>query len=416
MNQQPGLFNPSTLTVTELTRFITALLESEPVLQDIWVEGEVSNLKYHTSGHVYLSLKDETATLRCVIWRTYVPRLHVRLQEGMAVTAHGRISVYDRGGDYQLYIDSVQAVGDGALFQEFLRLKAQLEAEGLFDPERKKELPVKPGRVGIVTSSTGAALQDMLNIFRQRYPLVEVLLAPAAVQGISAPAEIVAQVKALNQEQVDVIILARGGGSIEDLWAFNDERVVRAVSESSIPVITGIGHETDFTLSDFAADVRAPTPTAAAVTAVPDIVEIRAELDAMQTSLQNAASQDILDRQADLGEDLHALARLSPMNQIQNERQHIDTLIERATSSVGYSLQLLRSRMEGSLQHLRSVSPQAVLERGFALVFSQEGSLVKSARQVHAEMPIQVKLQDGNIAARVSDVKINRDPVVPGEG
>ena len=409
MNQQPGLFNPATLTVSELTRFIMALLESEPVLQDIWVEGEVSNLKYHTSGHVYLSLKDETATLRCVIWKTYVPRLRIKLQEGMAITAHGRIGVYDRGGDYQLYIDSVQAVGEGALFQEFLRLKAQLEDEGLFAPEQKKELPEKPGKIGIVTSSTGAALQDMLNIFRQRYPLVEILLAPAAVQGTAAPAEIVSQIQVLNQIGVDVIILARGGGSIEDLWVFNDERVVRAVAGSSIPVITGIGHETDFTLADFAADVRAPTPTAAAVLAVPDILEIKAELDAMQTSLYNSASQAVQERRVDTRESMHALARLSPMNQLQNERQHIDTLLDRGMSAAGYGLQLLRSRLEGNLQHLRSVSPQAVLERGFALVFSQGGELLKSARQVNADMAIRVKLHDGTLDAQVNKVKLNQD-------
>jgi exodeoxyribonuclease VII large subunit len=409
MNQQPGLFNPATLTVSELTRFIMALLESEPVLQDIWVEGEVSNLKYHTSGHVYLSLKDETATLRCVIWKTYVPRLRIKLQEGMAITAHGRIGVYDRGGDYQLYIDSVQAVGEGALFQEFLRLKAQLEDEGLFAPEQKKELPEKPGKIGIVTSSTGAALQDMLNIFRQRYPLVEILLAPAAVQGTAAPAEIVSQIQVLNQIGVDVIILARGGGSIEDLWVFNDERVVRAVAGSSIPVITGIGHETDFTLADFAADVRAPTPTAAAVLAVPDILEIKAELDAMQTSLYNSASQAVQERRVDTRESMHALARLSPMNQLQNERQHIDTLLDRGMSAAGYGLQLLRSRLEGNLQHLRSVSPQAVLERGFALVFSPGGELLKSACQVNADMAIRVKLHDGTLDAQVNKVKLNQD-------
>ncbi len=406
MNQQLGLFNPATLTVSELTRFITALIESEPVLQDIWVEGEVSNLKYHTSGHVYLSLKDETATLRCVIWKTYVPRLRIKLQEGMAVTAHGRIGIYDRGGDYQLYIDSLQAVGEGALFQEFLRLKAQLEAEGLFAPERKREIPEKPGRIGIVTSSTGAALQDMLNIFRQRYPLIEILLAPAAVQGVAAPGEIVAQIQSLNQKEVDVIILARGGGSIEDLWAFNDERVVRAVAASQTPVITGIGHETDFTLADFAADERAPTPTAAAVLAVPDIQEVKAELGAMQIQLQDSASQFLRDRQVDLRETMHVLASHSPMNQVQNERQHIDALLEKGMNAAGYSLQLLRSRLEGNVQHLRSVSPQAVLERGFALVFNREGELVKSARQVNADMAINVKLQDGTIDAQVAKVII----------
>jgi len=405
MNQQPGLFNPSTLTVSELTRFITALLESEPVLQDIWVEGEVSNLKYHTSGHVYLSLKDETATLRCIIWKTYVSRLRIRLQEGMAVTAHGRISVYERGGDYQLYIDNVQAVGEGALFQEFLRLKAQLEAEGLFDPERKKELPAKPGRIGIVTSSTGAALQDMLNIFRQRYPLVEVLLAPAAVQGVSAPAEIAAQVKALNQEQVDVIILARGGGSIEDLWAFNDERVVRAIAASAVPVVSGVGHETDFTLADFAADVRAPTPTGAAVLATPDIRDLLGELENITGALHQLMQDILLEQRARLTDARHSLQSTSPVQRLQREQQTIDNLGEKMRRMAQHALDLRQAQVTNITSRLQALSPLAVLQRGYAIVTRRiDGIILRTVDQTVPGDGLHIRLASGSLDATTDQI------------
>ncbi len=408
MTKQPGLFNPATLSVSEITRFIQALLESEPVLQDIWVEGEISNLKYHSSGHVYLSLKDETSTLRCIMWKTYVPRMQMKLRDGMAIAAHGRIGVYERGGDYQLYIDSVQAVGEGLLFQEFLRLKSKLEAEGLFDEERKLSLPEQPTVIGIVTSATGAALQDMLNIFRQRYPLVQIILAPASVQGDAAAPEIVSQLKTLELKNVDIILLARGGGSIEDLWAFNDERVVRAIAACSIPIVTGIGHETDFTLSDFAADVRAPTPTAAAVLAVPDMAEIQSELKTMLNQLADSMMQCIQAHKLEIREIGYKLWRSSPLNLVQNEKQHIDILQEKGLNSIRHVLQLQRAHLIGNLQHLVSISPIAVLERGFALVFSEDGKLVTSSTQVTVDALLEVQLKDGKFGAQVCTVQPNK--------
>jgi exodeoxyribonuclease VII large subunit len=263
---QPSLFASVQWTVSTLTKYIRDLLEADMTLQDVWVRGEISNLSRPASGHIYFTLKDAGASLRCVMWRTEASRLKLALQEGSAIELHGKIGVYEVGGQYQFYVDQIRPVGEGVLYQEFLRLKAMLEAEGLFDSERKRPIPAFPNRIGIVTSPTGAALRDMLTALRRRLPLVEVILAPSPVQGEDAPPKLVEAIHSLNRLQPlpDVILLARGGGSIEDLWAFNDERVVRAVVSSEAPIICGVGHETDFTLCDFAADLRAPTPTAAA--------------------------------------------------------------------------------------------------------------------------------------------------------
>jgi exodeoxyribonuclease VII large subunit len=268
---QFSLFGPPSLSVSDITLYLRQLLESDEILRNLWVQGEVSNLSRPVSGHIYFTLKDSTASLRCVIWRSAASRLQFALQNGQTVEAHGAISVYDRDGAYQLYIDTLRPSGEGLLYQQFMRLKAQLEIEGLFDVSRKRPIPERPGRIGLVTSPTGAALQDILNTLRRRCPLVDVFIYPAAVQGEEAPLEIVTALEKINRmAKPDVIILARGGGSLEDLRAFNDERVVRAIVASAAPVITGIGHETDFTLADFAADQRAPTPSGAAELAAPE--------------------------------------------------------------------------------------------------------------------------------------------------
>jgi exodeoxyribonuclease VII large subunit len=283
---QPSLFASVTWTVSRLTQHIRMLLESDVALQDVWVQGEISNLGRPASGHIYFTLKDAGASLRGVMWKGDARRLTLPLQDGMEIEAHGRIGVYEPQGQYQFYADLIRPLGEGLLYQEFLRLKALLEAEGLFDSERKRPIPQLPRRIGIVTSATGAALRDMLNTLRRRLPLVEVLLAPSPVQGDEAPLKLVNALATLNLLQPDVILLARGGGSIEDLWAFNDERVVRAVVASNTPVISGVGHETDFTLCDFAADLRAPTPTAAAELATPiTIIDLIAYLRGMKTRL-----------------------------------------------------------------------------------------------------------------------------------
>ncbi len=402
---QPSLFAPQTLTVSDLTRYLRALLESDPVLQDVWVMGEVSNLSRPGSGHIYFTLKDDRSALRCVIWRTAAQRMGHLLQNGLAVEAHGEISLYERDGNYQLYIDALRPAGEGALYREFLRLKARLEAEGLFDAERKRSLPDRPTRIGIVTSPTGAALQDMLNTIRRRWVLADVLVSPCAVQGAEAPGEIVAALNrlALLPEPPHVILIARGGGSLEDLWAFNDEQVVRAIANSPIPTITGIGHETDFTLADFAADQRAPTPTGAAEMATPDSAGERQALMQADRWLTDAYLQAVQSLRASWLALQNRLDRLNPRAGIRNEQQRVDGLAERLRLAASHGMELRHSRLVGLASRLEALNPLAILERGYAVVTTEAGQVVRRPVDVQAGQPLVVRVADGKFGVQVTD-------------
>ncbi len=396
---QPSLFS-ETLTVSQLTFRIRKLLEDDPELQDVWVTGEISNLSRPASGHIYFTLKDKNASLRCVMWKTDALRTRPNLQEGAAVEAHGRIVVYEPQGQYQLIVNLIQAKGEGALFQEFLRLKAMLEAEGLFDEERKRPIPQFPKRIGIVTSATGAALRDMLNTIRRRLPLVEVILAPSPVQGVEAPPALVDAIQTLNRRSPDVIIVARGGGSIEDLWAFNDERVVRAVAASNAPVICGVGHETDFTLCDFAADLRAPTPTAAAELATQTTIEdLRFQLSTYQTRLTDLISSLLADHATSISALTSRLRYVSPERRIRSEAQRLDDLSRRAASVLIHRLQLQSSRLDGISKRLHALNPKGVLSRGYAIVTRREdGAVVGKVADARGAM--NVRVSDGEFEVR----------------
>ncbi len=396
---------PPTWSVTDLTRYLRDLLESDFNLQDVWVSGEVSNVSTPRSGHLYFTLKDANASLRCVMWKSQVARLRFLPRDGEAIEAHGKISVYEQGGQYQLYADTLRQTGEGALYQEFLRLKAKLEAEGLFEEGRKRPIPAWPRCIGIVTSPTGAALQDMLDTLRRRYPLADVILAPTAVQGADAPAGIVAGVVALNRHSPppDVILVARGGGSIEDLWAFNDEYVARAIAGSRIPVITGVGHETDFTIADFAADLRAPTPTAAAELATPDQADLRHTLAEMRSALARSLQTALQNRRWTLSDLQHRLRRHSPQTRIQNHRQRLDEWLRRAGTGLAHRLSMERARLEGTALRLEALSPLAVLERGYAVVSRPDGEVVRSVSQVKTGDALHVRVSDGAFGVRVND-------------
>lgn len=407
MSEQYTLFqSKNILSVSQLNSYLRELLESDENLQDIWVQGEISNLSQPSSGHLYFTLKDPEAAIRCVMWRSTAARLTFRPREGMAVEVHGSMSVYEVSGQVQLYLDTMQPAGEGALYQEYLRLKAKLEAEGLFDPERKRPLPLKPKLIGIVTSPTGAALQDMLNTIQRRFPIAKVLLAPTAVQGSEAPPSIVNALTRINKEaSPDVILIGRGGGSIEDLWAFNDEAVVRAVAASAAPIISGVGHETDFTLTDFAADFRAPTPTAAAEIATPDQTEllgIIAELINRQTNLVSEKVSDLRWEQGQLQKDLE---RLSPAHKIETYIQRLDELIHRLDRGIQSDLERKKLYLENFRQSLRGLNPQAVLQRGYAIVTRhKDGSLVKDVDQIETDEFVKIKVNRGEMDARITQI------------
>ena len=405
MDQLP-LFNvPAHWTVAELTRYLRQLLESDETLQAIWVQGEISNLARPASGHLYFTLKDSAASLRCVMWRSDAARLRLPLQDGMAVEVHGGIRVYEPQGQYQLQADAIRPLGEGALYQEFLRLKALLEAEGLFDPARKRPIPELPRLIGIVTSPSGAALRDMLNTLRRRYPLAGVILAPSPVQGDEAPPGLVAALQTLNRvAHPDVILLARGGGSIEDLWAFNDEGVVRAVVASEAPVISGVGHETDFTLADFAADLRAPTPTAAAELATPiTMLDLQAGLTETASRLEAAISA-LFDRQRGLLDGLQGNLRFfSPLRRVQTERQRLDGLSRRGNAAQAHRLALEASQLEGLQRRLSALNPLAVLSRGYAVVTQKRDDRIVSSRlAVKAGDDLSVRVTDGEFDVQVT--------------
>ena len=406
---QAVLFDPAPrYTVTSLTRRVRSLLENTSDLQEIWVEGEISNFSRPASGHVYFTLKDAGAQLRCVMWRTHAARLKSAPVDGARVEAHGGVSLYEAGGQYQLYVDIIRPLGEGALYAEFLRLKSVLEAEGLFDPERKRPIPARIRTIGVVTSPTGAALRDILNTLRRRFPLAEVVLAPTPVQGVDAPAGIAAALDALNAGAApDVILLARGGGSMEDLWSFNEESVVRAVAASAAPVITGVGHETDFTLADFAADLRAPTPTAAAELATPITrTDLLADLDQQDAALREGMNSWLAHRRELLAWQADRLRVVSPGRQLLGERQRTDELERRLIAAQAQALALARLKLASMEHRLLNLNPQAVLQRGYAVVSStKDGRIVHGIAQVKPGDELQVRVRDGEFGARVTGIE-----------
>lgn len=404
---QISLFETPRLTVTEFTRRVRRLLEGDAALQDVWVQGEISNFSRPASGHLYFTLKDAGASLRCVMWKGDAMRVRgMPLQDGLSIEAHGKIGVYEPSGQYQLIVDILRPAGEGALYAEFMRLKALLEAEGLFAPERKRPLPNFPRTIGIVTSSTGAALRDMLNVLRRRLPLADVVLAASPVQGTEAPPALVLALQKLNTlVKPDVILLARGGGSIEDLWAFNDERVVRAVVASNAPVITGVGHETDFTLVDFASDLRAPTPTAAAELATPiTTLDLAGALRADGERLVDVLTRQIDERRIGL-ETLNAGLRFySPVRRLQTEIQRLDDLSRRAARALAQRLALDSAHLAGVSHRLESLSPLAVLGRGYAVVTRlADGKIVATAEQAPGGSDLRVRLAAGSLNVRVQE-------------
>ena len=390
-------------SVSELNRYVRQSLEKDFRLQGVRVTGEVSGFRAYPSGHWYFTLKDEAAQVSCVLWRNRAEKLGFTPRDGDAVEAQGNVTLYETRGQYQLDVAWLQRAGEGELYREFTRLKARLEAEGLFAPERKRPLPAWPRTIGLVTSPAGAALRDMLNVIRRRFPMAEVLLSPTPVQGDDAPPQIVAALHALADARPDVIIVARGGGSLEDLWAFNDERVARAMAALPVPVVSGVGHETDFTIADFVADVRAPTPSAAAELVTPSRDQLRNQVNALAAQMAGALSSAIRDKRLSLREQSAQLKALSPQARLANARQRADDLLARAAVAMTHRLALERERWNGLAQALNGVSPLAVLSRGYAVVSHPDGKVVRKASEVKSGDPLRVRVSEGEFGVEVQN-------------
>ncbi len=393
------------LSVAQLARYLKALLETDDVLQAIWVRGEISGCKTYASGHCYFTLKDAEAQVPCVFFKHARLRSTApELRDGMAITASGRISLYERDGKLQLYVEQVEVLGDGALYLRFEQLKSRLDAEGLFDPERKRPLPLAPAVIGIVTSLQAAALRDMLRVLRTRYPLAQVILSPSLVQGAEAPAALAQALDLLNEQgEADVIIVARGGGSIEELWAFNEEIVARAIARSRIPVISGVGHETDTTIADFVADQRASTPTAAATAAVPDIADWLSEIRERQQELAVLIEDCLLRARDELDRASHELSRQSPRARLERLQQQLDDTLETLQSEMQHKLALQGERVKGAALRLHSLSPLLTIARGFSVVRRVEDQhVVSSIQHVQPGDELAIQVADGQISARVT--------------
>jgi exodeoxyribonuclease VII large subunit len=400
---QPSLFiSPApTLTVGELLRHLKQVLNDDDTARDVWVRGEVSNFTRASSGHLYFSLKDAEGAVRCVLWKNAATQLAQRPNDGDLVRAHGRVSLYEVRGDLQLYVEELEFDGVGALWKKFEALRARLEQEGLFAAARKRLLPPYPRCIGIVTSETGAALQDMLHILRQRWPLVTVVLCPCPVQGVEAPAQIAQALETLNRDtNVEVIIVARGGGSMEDLWAFNEEIVARAIFASRAPVVSGVGHETDFTIADFVADARAPTPTAAATLVTPDQQDVVAMVRQQRQRLTQTLDSRLTTYAQRLQNLQRVLTRLSPRAQLDRRRQQVDDLTRAIAKVMQHRLQTWRTRLDHRQQQLNALNPLTILARGYAIVH-KDGHAITHTHQVSVGDALRVRVSNGEFAVVV---------------
>ncbi len=394
------------ITVSELNEYLRLLMDSDPILASVYVRGEISNFKAHSSGHFYLTLKDEDGQLRAVMFRSYALRLAFRPSDGMKVIARGRVSVYGATGQYQLYIEDLQPDGAGALALRYEQLKRKLESEGLFDERRKRPLPSMPMRVGVITSPTGAAVQDIRNILGRRFPCAEMILFPSAVQGAEAPEQLCLGLAFFAAAKLcDVIIIGRGGGSAEDLWAFNDENVVRAVAASPIPVISAVGHESDFTLCDFAADRRAPTPSAAAELAVPDKTELMAHLQSVGSRIYDLTSGCIAREKRYFSQLAQATVFRRPERVFDSFRMKIserEDQLERLTDSC---LVAARNRLQLLVGKLEAMNPLSVLLRGYTAVQAQNGTTLTRAAEISVGDALEIRFADGIVCACATDRK-----------
>ena len=396
------------LSITQINEYIRGKMDQDQLLVQLAVRGEISNYKMYPSGHHYFTLKDENAALKCVMFKASAARLRFRPENGMKVIAMGRITVYPRDGAFQLYCSAMSMDGVGDLYAAFEQLKAKLAAQGLFAPEHKKPLPPFPGTIGIVTSSAGAAVHDMLRLLNKRYPLTRVRLFPVRVQGAEAPGEIAAAIRYANHYRLaDLLIVGRGGGSIEDLWAFNDERVAYAIYESRIPIISAVGHEPDVTISDYVADLRAATPSNAAELAVPDQAALLQNMDAAASAMASALAGRLRHARQRLAVLSQSPALISPTGYLEQRGKNLEHLKTRLIAAQTQQLQRKRQRFIAATSKLDAMSPLKVLSRGYSIVNADDGNILRSVHQTAPGGKIRVTLSDGSLSAVVAEVKEN---------
>lgn len=389
------------LSVGELNRYLKTLMDNDALLSSVSVSGEISNLKYHTSGHLYFTLKDGDAELSAVMFRSAAANMQMRAKDGMKVIAYGRVSIYEKSGKCQIYVSAMIDNGIGDLRIEYERLLKRLREEGLFDESRKKKLPKFPKTVGIVTSPTGAAVRDMINVTGRRWPMASILIYPSLVQGEQAPESLCQGIEYLNAVQAcDVIIIGRGGGSIEDLWAFNDERVVRSVAASDIPVISAVGHETDFTLCDFAADLRAPTPSAAAELALPDRCEMSVRIDELSARIEALTLRALSERKNKFLALYKQLELSSPSNRLILEKNELTRRTERLDSELSALLSRKREALSRLATELNAINPLALLSRGYSMV-QKGGVVVSSVSEISEGDTVSISFSDGSANAKI---------------
>lgn len=389
---------PRVATVSQINEYIKQILDKNVILNNVWVKGELSNFKLHYSGHIYTTLKDEGGVLKAVMFKGAASRLAFAPQDGMKVVARGRVGVYENGGVYQLYIEEMIPDGVGELFIAYEQLKAKLQSEGLFDERYKKPIPRFPSRVGVITAPTGAAVRDIINVITRRYPLAQITLYPAQVQGTGSAQSVAAGIEYFNEtNSADTIIAGRGGGSIEDLWAFNEEIVARAIFNSKIPIISAVGHETDFTIADFVADLRAPTPSAAAEIAVPSIAELAAAIESDKSRLMQAQ----ISRLRNLQLKINSLKLKTPQEIINDNSQRLDNLTHRMENSFKLTLMQKKKLLGEQSGKLNALSPLNTLSRGYAIPVKEDGTVIRSVGDTKKGDEFTLKLKDGDTKAMV---------------
>ena len=397
------------LSISQISEYIRKLMDTDVLLAGLAVKGEISNYKVYPSGHHYFTLKDEGAALKCVIFRGNAMRLRFRPENGMKVIAMGKISVYPKDGAYQLYCTNMALDGIGDLYAAYEQLKAKLAGQGLFDPKYKKELPKYPGTIGIITSSAGAAIHDMLRILRKRYPLTTVKLLPVRVQGVEAPGEIAAAIQYANHHDLaDLLIVGRGGGSIEDLWAFNDEKVAHAIFQSRIPVISAVGHEPDVTISDYVADLRAATPSNAAELAVPDQDALRQTLDSMMAQMSVAMQRQLKNARRHLNILAQSQSLRSPDQYLQDRKKSLNLLSGKLVSAQSDLLHRYKQRFVADTAKLDAMSPLKVLARGYSMAKTEDGKILRSVKQINPGDQFGLQVNDGTIDAVAVQLKENK--------